>query len=213
MSKNNSEIRFAGYSESITRLDEKLLCDSIQQGDYDSFGVLLGHYYPLLLNYGERINKDREFVKDCLHDLFVDIWSKRKEIHHIVNMKSYLLASLRRRVLREAVRMKWFRSASKIDDNYHFEVQFTIENYLINNEVKHHELKLLKYNLEKLTKRQREAIYLRFYQEMDYEEVASIMSINNHSAVNLVYEALKLLRKNWFLGASVFLIGWCSIVI
>ncbi len=200
---SNDVVSRSGISEGLALHEESLLWELIQKGDYDSFGELLAHYYPLLLNYGERINSDREFVKDCLHDLFVDIWNRRDNLNKVQNIKSYLLASLRRRVIKEANRLKWFRNAAEIDDNYHFEVQFAIENYLIKNEIKHRDLKLLKYNLEKLTKRQREVIYLRFYQEMEYEEIAQIMEINNHSAVNLIYEALKLLRKNWFLTITL----------
>jgi DNA-directed RNA polymerase specialized sigma24 family protein len=78
---------------------------------------------------------------------------------------------------------------------------------MISNEVKHEDLMKLRANLEKLSKRQREAIYLRFHQEMEYEDIAGIMAINYHSAVNLVYEALKFLRKNWFLiSVSVVLL-------
>ena len=93
-------------------------------------------------------------------------------------------------------------------DDYHFEVQFNIESYLINNEVRHESLVRLQSNLDKLTKRQREVIYLRFYQEMEYEDIAQSLEINYHSVVNLMYEGMKLLRKNWFLvlvAASSFL--------
>ncbi|WP_158281306.1 RNA polymerase sigma factor [Dyadobacter jejuensis] len=173
----------------------------VKEGDQASFGILLERYYPVLMNYGVRIKDDPEFIKDCLHDLFVEIWNRRYQLDSVHNLKSYLLASLRRRVIRESKRLRWFKEARELNDDYHFEVQFTIEHYLINNEIKHESLKKLKVNLDRLTKRQREVIYLRFYQELDYDEISKIMEINRHSAVNLIYEALKLLRKNWFLAS------------
>ena len=180
--------------------DETLLWQSFKSGDRNAFARVLDLYYPLLLNYGIRLENDREFVKDCLHDLFLEIWNRRQKLDEVHHLKSYLLTSLRRKLLRESRRLRWFREAKEVSDDYTFEVQFTIESYLIRNEIQHEDLKKLQLNLDKLTKRQREIIYLRFYQELEYDEISRIMEINYHSAVNLIYEALKLLRKNWFLA-------------
>lgn len=188
---------------SPTALDdgqEFALWKSFKAGDRDAFANLLNRYYPLLLNYGVRFQRDRELVKDCLHDLFIDLWNQRERLDEVRLLKPYLLKSLRRKLMRETNRLRWFREADEVTDDYAFEVQFTIESYLINNEIQHEDLKRLRFQLDKLTKRQREAIYLRFFQEMEYDDIARVMAINHHSAVNLVYEALKLLRKNWFVA-------------
>lgn len=170
---------------------------SFKQGDEAAFTELMELYYPSLLNYGNRFQKDREFVKDSIQDLFLELWKRRESLGNVITPKSYLLISLRRKLLREKNRLRWFREAGQISDDYEFEVQFAIETYLINNEIQHEDLKKLHVSLESLTKRQREAIYLRFYQELSYEEIADTMFINYHSAVNLVYEAIKFIRNNW----------------
>ncbi|CAG5003251.1 hypothetical protein DYBT9275_03112 [Dyadobacter sp. CECT 9275] len=179
---------------------ERMLWQAFRSGDRRAFSDLMNEYYPLLLNYGVRLQRDREFVRDCLHDLFIDLWNQRQKLDEVEKLKPYLLISLRRRLFRETKRLKWFREAEEVKDDYAFEVQFAIESYLVNNEVQHEDLKRLQFNLEKLSKRQREAIYLRFFQEMEYDDIAKVMSINYHSAVNLIYEALRVLRKNWFLS-------------
>lgn len=184
----------------IQKQQECLLWQSFREGDSYAFEQLVKQYYPLLLNYGNRLSKDREFVKDCLHDLFVELWNRKEKLDTIENLKPYLLLSFRRKLLRETKKIKWFREANEVTDDYVLEVQFTIETYLISKEVQHESLKRLKSNIEKLTKRQREVIYLRFYQELDYDEIAGIMEINYHSVVNLIYESLRMLRKNWFLA-------------
>ncbi|GAB2787943.1 sigma-70 family RNA polymerase sigma factor [Rhabdobacter roseus] len=182
---------------------EYALWQAFKQGDRDAFATLLNHYYPILLNYGVRFQSDREFVKDCLQDLFIELWNRRENLDDVRLVKLYLLKSLRRKLLRESQRLRWFREAKEVTDDYSFEVQFAIESYLIHNEIQHEDLKKLRSQLDKLSKRQREAIYLRFFQELEYDNIADIMSINYHSAVNLVYEALKLLRKNWFLTLAL----------
>ncbi len=170
---------------------------AFKQGEEEAFTELMQLYYPALLNYGNRFQKDREFVKDCIQDLFLELWKTRESLADVLTPKSYLLIALRRKLLRESNKIKWFREASEVKDDYEFEVQFAIETYLINNEIQHEDLKKLHISLERLTKRQREAVYLRFYQELSYDEIARTMVINYHSAVNLVYEAIKFIRNNW----------------
>lgn len=170
---------------------------SFKQGNEDAFNELIELYYPAMLNYGLRFQKDRELVKDCIQDLFLELWKNRNSIGDVRIPKSYLLISLRRKLLREVGRIRWLKEAPEISDDYDFEVQFAIETYLINTEIQHEDLKKLKKSLAQLTKRQREAVYLRFYQELSYEDIADTMGINRHSAVNLVYEAIRFIKNNW----------------
>lgn len=179
---------------------EQMLREAFQAGDRNAFAEIMQTYYPLLLNYGTQFQRDKEFVKDCLHDLFIDLWNNRQKIGTVDKLKPYLLSSIRHRLFRETKRLRWFREAEQLNEDYAMEVQFAIESYLVSNEVVHEDLKRLQINLDKLSKRQREAIYLRFFQEMEYEDIAKVMAIHSHSAVNLVYEALRMLRKNWFLS-------------
>jgi RNA polymerase sigma factor (sigma-70 family) len=49
--------------------------------------------------------------------------------------------------------------------------------------------------LAQLSNRQKEIIYLKFYQELNYEEVSDIMNINYQAARNLLYQSIKSLKK------------------
>jgi RNA polymerase sigma factor (sigma-70 family) len=126
----------------------------------------------------------------------------------VVSVKSYLLQSLRKNIIRENSRLKWFRDADQISDDQDFNVEFDIETYLIAREVENESLKKLRSELDKLSKRQREAIFLRFTQDLSYEEISFIMGINYRSVVNLIHEAIKAIRKNWF---AVLLSGFLFI--
>lgn len=187
-----------------TNSGEYDLWQAFKGGDRDAFGRILDQYYPLLLKYGIRFYSDKEFVKDSVHDLFIELWNRREYLADVVSIKSYLLQSLRRNILRESGRLKWFREADSISEEYSFDVQFNVETYLIANESEKENVKKLQAHLAQLTKRQREAIFLRFTEDLPYEQIADIMAINYRSAVNLVHEALKTIRKNWIV---IFLAG------
>lgn len=178
--------------------DDSVLWQALKRSDKAAYEILLKKYYPIVLNYGVRFYKDKEFVKDCVQDLFIEIWNRREYLADVVSVKSYLLQSIRKNIIRESSRLKWFREADKISDYHDFDVEFDIETYLISREVENELLQKLRFELDKLTKRQREAIFLRFNQDLSYEEIAIIMDINYRSVVNLIHEAIKAIRKNWF---------------
>lgn len=191
--------------EHLSSIDIKIW-KAFQSGDRKAFEKMLNQYYPSLLNYGQRLIRNNDFAQDCLQDFFIDLWNRRENLDIPQSIKAYLIASYRRYLLKEKSRNFWHHSITDLAHEYDFEVQFNIETYLINNEIEHETLVKLKHHLSTLSKRQREAIYLRFNQELEYDEISQIMSINQHSAINLVYEALKLLRKNWVMNILTSLI-------
>ena len=176
---------------------EDAVWEAFKQGDSQAFTDLVNAYYPLLLRYGLRICVKRELVKDCLHNLFIGIWNRRERLEEIRSIKAYLLTSLRRQLYKEVQRSRTTSWSDDLPESYDFQVQFAIESDIIDNETNDEQLLKLRANLQHLSKRQREAIYLRFYQDLAYEDIAQVMAINQHSVVNLVYEALKLLRRHW----------------
>ena len=183
----------------ITKFTEdSMLWQALKRSERAAYEILLKKYYTIVLNYGVRFYRDKEFVKDCVQDLFIEIWNRREYLADVVSVKSYLLQSIRKNIIRESSRLKWFREADKISDDHDFDVKFDIETYLISREVENELLQKLRFELDKLTKRQREAIFLRFNQDLSYEEIAIIMDINYRSVVNLIHEAIKAIRKNWF---------------
>jgi RNA polymerase sigma factor (sigma-70 family) len=53
--------------------------------------------------------------------------------------------------------------------------------------------------LNELPARQKEAIYLRYYEDMEYKQIAEIMNVNYQSVLNLIQKALNKLRAEQLL--------------
>ena len=49
--------------------------------------------------------------------------------------------------------------------------------------------------LNQLPKRQKEVIYLHYFEDLDYSQIAEIMAINYQSVLNLTQKALQKLRS------------------
>ena len=157
-------------------------------GDKEAFKTLYDVYADVLFDYGLRFCSDREIVKDGIHDLFVDLYRYRLKLNPDVNVKAYLLSSLRRKLLYLKKNHVIPLSADYIQLEAEYDFAAATEN---DNEF----VTRLRTEMDKLTRRQREALYLRFMREMDYEQVAQIMEISVSSCRTLIYRAMKDLRR------------------
>jgi RNA polymerase sigma factor (sigma-70 family) len=85
--------------------------------------------------------------------------------------------------------------ASSISDDYYFDVEFSIEHHLIREQTLRDTANQFTESLNKLPRREKEIIYLRFYQELEVTEIVEIMEINAQSIYNLLHKALGHLRE------------------
>ncbi len=62
--------------------------------------------------------------------------------------------------------------------------------------------------LNELPRRQREIIYLKYYQNLDREEIAEVMGISHQSVSNLLQKALLALRRVIPVDLALILVGF-----
>lgn len=176
--------------------DDKLIWDAFRFGDESSFKMLFEQYYTPLFNYGHKFSADDHLIQDALQDLFTKLWKNRENIKETGSVRNYLYKSFRRVLLRtlEAQHRKYEFSA--LVEMTNPEAEFGYDQTIISRE----RLEAIRANLalalEKMTPRQREIIHLRYYAEMDYEEIAGIMQLSVSSTYKLLYKAIDTLRHH-----------------
>lgn len=162
-----------------------------KEGRSDAFATIIKTYYQDLFNYGTRFCKDQELIKDSLQELFLALWKNRQTINPTDSVKNYLLKSLRRKLHRETNKLKL---TLDLDEQY-FDAGFNMVLPVENNVIIQEKLTELSFKvrkvLEKLSPRQQEIIYLRFYMDADLDEIAEIMDVSRQSVYNLLHESLK----------------------
>lgn len=173
---------------------DKKLWDEFRSGIKLSFEKLMKTHYRSLFNYGTRFTKDSEFVKDCLQELFFELWKTRQSLGSTNYVKSYLFKSVRNKISRELHKNRWHLHALQLEDTYYFEVAFSIEHHLIREETLRDTANKFSELLNKLPRRQKEIIYLRFYQNLEIPEIVLIMEIKAQSVYNLLNKALTNMR-------------------
>lgn len=163
-------------------------------GDESCFKALFDCYYKPMYGYGVKLCDRPELVKDCIQELFRNIWERRDELTHIESPNVYLFVSMRRKILK---RIKAYRKTDQdleeVNDSAF--IQFDKEELIIRDEVKFQQKKKLQQALNQLSDRQREVIYLHYYNGMSYGEIEQILSINRQSVRNHIYRAMETLRS------------------
>lgn len=174
-------------------------------GNVASFEMLTDVTYDLLFQYGNKFCKDRELIKDCIQDVFLEIWEKRSSISKDIPPKAYLLASLRRRLHRMIQKNRMLFLDHLLPDEG-FDIAFNAEHQFIQSEYDQQMASRITHMLNGLPKRQKEAIYLKFFEDMDRDEIAAIMDIHPQSVSNLLQTAFKFLKSQWRSVVSLFLL-------
>ncbi|MDE3741650.1 RNA polymerase sigma factor [Maribacter polysaccharolyticus] len=175
---------------------EKVIWKNLKNGDKNALGLLYNLHIDELFSYGICQSQDRNYVMDCIHDLFVDLFKYRKSISIVDDGKYYLFKSLKRKINR-----KYKRKTINLSQGYEFLVTDNPTNHtkshedtIINAEHRDEKKKKLDEALNQLSKKQREGLFLRYNQEKSYEEISKIMGVSVETARTTVYRALKSLR-------------------
>jgi len=172
------------------------LWQEYRAGDMCALAKIMQSYYSDLFHWGMRLHTDREFVKDCLQEVFVNLWRTHESATAVDNIRSYLLVVVKTRILRELARNPHSIHASLTDD-YAFSVEFAADVRLIDEENEVYQVRKLEHVINQLPQRQKELIYLRFYQNQTFEQIAEVMQLGRQSVYNLLQKSLSSLRKNW----------------
>ncbi len=180
-----------------------LLWDRLRSGEKSALKLIYEQQFDYLFNYGRRIFQNTELVEDCIHDLFVEIWQRHDSLGATDSIRKYLAASLRRKVISILKKEQKIQSSDSMEQ-MPFELELSIEDCIMNAELSQEQSQKLKMAFAKLTDKQKEILYLRFYQGLEYEQISDILDVKYQSLRNAVSRAIKNLRGDFILVIIAF---------
>jgi len=184
-------------------IKDEVLWNSFKKGNELALSMLYKKYVQGLYDYGMNTSKDHDMVLDCLQELFLRLWTKRESVSDIRAVRPYLYKSFRRLLIHQLVEQRKLLTFLAGQATA-FEFTLSIESTMIDDELKAERIKKLQSCIQSLTKGQREVIYLKFFNELSYREIADITEMQVDSVYNLVSKAIELLRKK-LLAATPFI--------
>jgi len=167
----------------------------MKNGDPGALELLYKRYAGPLYNYGSKFTADKDLIKECIQELFVNLWIRRDFISFPSDVKNYLYKSFRLAIFKKAASTG--KNEEYLDsESYPFSVTLTIEDDLIAGEENDALKTKLQSTIAALTDRQKEAIFLKFYENLSYEEIAEVMGISVKATYKLMARSLNFLKDN-----------------
>lgn len=175
-------------------MSDKKIWNNLRNGDQKALETIYRTYFSELFSYGKKLSKDENTVEDCIQELFVELWNRRDKLSETDAIKPYLFISLKRKIFHTIKKLR--KSTDNELEERYFDVELSIDEILISKETSTEQRNNLRSAFDELSDRQKEILYLKFYSEMDYDEITSIMDMNYQSARNLVSRAIQKLAKH-----------------
>lgn len=175
--------------------DDSILWDSFRDGSEAAYTELASRYYRTLLHYGLRFTPNIHLAEDVLQDLLIHLWLHRQNLNDTPSVKFYLLKSFRHRIIKTLKPLsEELELTGQLDDQW---LESSSEEAMIRNENESGLENQVKELMTQLPVRQREVIYLRFFQGLKSEEIGTLLAIKPQSVSNILQRALSNLRNIW----------------
>jgi RNA polymerase sigma-70 factor (ECF subfamily) len=175
----------------------------VKAGDAQSFELLLQRYRTPLVNFLYRMVRDREQAEDLAQEVFLRVYRAREEYVPSAKFTTWLFRIATNLALNSVRDNRYHRMETSIDapitadaedgDERQFELadqRPDIEQHLVE-EAKR---KMIRHAIDKLPEKQRAAVLLHKYQELDYAEIAKILSCSESALKSLLFRAYETLR-------------------
>ena len=173
-----------------------------------AFAGLYEAFFDRLFVYGCTIVSDETFVKDAIQEVFLKLPERDRRTIEVQNISSYLFVALRN-YLRKAS----YSAANKLR---HQEIYLGRKDLVEMPKEQigpdPNSIEILKKKISQLPERQREILFLRFFEGLDYKEISQLMSINHQVVRNYAYRGMQRLRKNME-GVYPLLQSWVTILL
>ncbi|HXB31929.1 MAG TPA: sigma-70 family RNA polymerase sigma factor [Puia sp.] len=163
------------------------------EGDPDAFHSIHGELFRGLYDYALKLLQDGQLAEDAVQELFVKVWVKRAAIGPLKKVKPYFFTALRRQVLNQ-LRNRQSREL-RLGLMPRPDIEFSPEEIVVRDEEYSTLQARIAAVLNELPKRQKEVIYLHYFEELDYTQIAEVMGIHYQSVLNLTQKALHKLRS------------------
>ena len=186
----------------MARTDVQLMLD-VKAGDEQSFALLLHRYRTPLVNFLFRMVRNREQAEDLAQEVFIRVYRARADYVPSAKFTTWLFRIATNLALNSVRDTRHQRMEVSLDapvtvdseegDERPLDVAEknpNIEEHLVQ-EVQR---EMIRHAIDKLPEKQRAAVLLHKYQDLDYGEISKILSCSESALKSLLFRAYETLR-------------------
>ena len=181
----------------MTRSDVQLMLD-VKAGDDASFNLLLQKYRTPLINFLYRMVRDSATAEDLAQEVFLRVYRARKQYSPSAKFTTWLF------------RIATNLALNSVRDNRHRQMDISIDPPVEEDEaplqlparemridehmIERDRAEFIRQAISSLPEKQRVAVLLHKYEEMDYAEIAKILECSESALKSLLFRAYETLR-------------------
>jgi len=186
----------------MARTDVQLMLD-VKAGDEQSFALLLHRYRTPLVNFLYRMVRNREQAEDLAQEVFIRVYRARADYVPSAKFTTWLFRIATNLALNSVRDTRHQRMEVSLDapvtvdseegDARPLDVAEknpNIEEHL----VQEAQRDMIRHAIDKLPEKQRAAVLLHKYQDLDYGEISKILSCSESALKSLLFRAYETLR-------------------
>jgi len=186
--------------EVMARSDVQLML-AVKEGDELSFELLLRRYRTPLVNFLNRMVRDTGLAEDLAQEVFMRVYRARKEYEPNAKFTTWffrIATNLALNALRDGRHRQMEISIDqRLDDGEQEQVRLDVADKSPN--VEHRMLQqdraaVIRSAVESLPEKQRAAVLLHKYVELDYSEIARTLECSESALKSLLFRAYETLR-------------------
>jgi len=175
------------------KLTDEQLAMAVQQGDLESFGVLVERYEQKLLRYGRKFLSQYEDIQDIVQDIFINSYKNIQGFDPKQRFSPWIYRIAHNAFVNGI--KKGIRNPLHIFD-FDTLISHPVYNDPIEKDREQEEIKMMiEKGLDRLSSKYREVLILYFLQELSYREIADIIAVPLGTVGIRLARAKKELRK------------------
>lgn len=167
------------------------LVDLLNKSDEQAFTEIMDRYYPLLYSFSKRRLQDKELTRDLVHDLFANLWEKRKALVIRGVLEAYLVQTIKYSVFNHY-------KHKLVEDKYVERFAKFMEDRENNADhlIRHNDLNaLIEMEIAALPEKMRIVFELRRNKFMNKKEISEELNMPENTVKTNLTRALKILRE------------------
>jgi RNA polymerase sigma-70 factor (ECF subfamily) len=186
----------------MARTDVQLMLD-VKAGDEQSFALLLHRYRTPLVNFLYRMVRNREQAEDLAQEVFIRVYRARADYVPSAKFTTWLFRIATNLALNSVRDTRHQRMEISLDAPVTVDAEDGDERPLDvaekNPNIEEHLVQeaqrdMIRRAIEKLPEKQRAAVLLHKYQELDYGEISKILECSESALKSLLFRAYETLR-------------------
>ena len=189
---------YNGVEMTVALEQDAQLMVRVRDGDADSFEILLDRHRRPVVNYLYRMVRNQAVAEELAQEVFLRVYRARNRYEPTAKFTTWLYritTHLALNSLRDGRREKWQQSldAAK-EDRQALEVADLRRNRE-QELVEDTRLQEVRHAIASLPEKQRAAVLMHKYQELDYSQIANVLDCSVSAVKSLLFRAYETLRE------------------